>query len=268
MNNKLIAGKNEQVRSLLSPGDPGKAGSLDEEWRLMNAALERLGLAKPLPAKPLPAKRSGRLIVALDLTSSRAESLRQAQKATAAMFQAIRAIGSVAVKMIYYRGLCECRAGAWHDDAGVVSRSMLELSCKAGETQIARMLRLVLAEKEKVSGVVFVGDHCEEDPDELLDLAETLGKRSLPLFIFHEVVDHDEGALEAGPLFEEMAELSGGVYTEFRPDSGPILRELLSTVAAFSAAGHEGVKQVAQPVTAEARQLRGSLLMLPAPKSK
>src|SRR5271163_4110675 len=33
------------------------------------------------------------------------------------------------------------------------------------------------------------------------------------------------------------------------PDSGGILRELLSTGAAFSVAGHEGVKQIAQPVT-------------------
>jgi hypothetical protein len=251
MENKLITrnGNNQAVNSL------------DEAWRLMNEALERLGLAKRNTG-------GGRLIVALDLTSSRAESLRQAQKATAAMFAAIKAVGTVAVKLIYYCGDHECKAGAWQGDADAVSRSMLTLSCRAGYTQIARVLKLALAEKEKLSGVVFIGDHCENDEAELLNLAATLGKRSIPLFIFHEIVDYDGRALDARPVFERMAKLSSGVYAEFRPDSGAILRELLSTVAAFSASGHEGVKQVAQPVTAAARQLRGSLLMLPAPKDK
>ena len=79
--------------------------------------------------EPLPAQPSGRLIVALDLTGSRAESLKQARKATAAMFAAIKAVGAVAVKLAYYRGARECKAGAWHDDAETRCRSMLSLSC-------------------------------------------------------------------------------------------------------------------------------------------
>ena len=141
------------------------------------------------------------------------------------------------MKMLYYRGDHECKAGAWRDDAEAVSRAMLSLSCKAGNTQIARVLKLALAEKEKLSGVVFIGDHCEDDAPELLHLAATLGKRSVPLFIFHEIVDYDGRALDARPVFERMAKLSGGVYSEFRPDSGAVIRELLSTVAAFSVAG-------------------------------
>jgi hypothetical protein len=177
------------------------------------------------------------------------------------MFAAIKAVGAVALKLVYYRG-DQCKAGAWHDDAEAVSRSMLSLSCKAGYTQIARVLKLALAEKEKLSGVVFIGDHCEDDEPELLHLAATLGKRSVPLFIFHEIVDHDDCALDARPVFERMAKLSGGVYSEFRPDSGAVMRELLATVAAFSVAGPVGVKRVAQPVTAAARQLQGRLLLL------
>jgi hypothetical protein len=90
------------------------------------------------------------------------------------------------------------------------------------------------------------------------------GQKRIPIFVFHEVRDDDSLALQAQPLFEHMAEASGGVYTEFRPDSGAVMRELLSTVAAFSAAGHEGVKRVAQPVTAPARQLQARLLLGPA----
>jgi hypothetical protein len=36
---------------------------------------------------------------------------------------------------------------------------MRRLSCETGGTQIARVLRLALAETETVSGVVFIGDH-------------------------------------------------------------------------------------------------------------
>ena len=180
------------------------------------------------------------MIVALDLTASRTESLIRARIATAQMFAAIKAVGKVAVKLAYWRG-DECKATAWHDDADKITGAMLSLSCITGLTQICRVLKQSLAEKEKLSGIVLVVDHSEDNPDELMHLAATLGGRSIPLFIFHEVVDHDHHALQARPVFKQMAKLSGGVYSEFRPDSGDILRELLSTVAAFSVAGHEGV---------------------------
>jgi hypothetical protein len=245
----------------------GNNQALDEQRALMNKALERLGLVRRETSNAQRVMGAGRLIVALDLTGSRAESLKQAQKATAAMFTAIKTVGAVAVKLAYFRG-CECKAGAWQDDAERVTGAMLSLSCVTGNTQIGRVLKLALAEKERLSGVVFVGDHCEESANELLNLAATLGKRSIPLFIFHEVVDYDTRALDVRSLFQQMAKSSGGVYSEFRPDSGAVMRELLSTVAAYSAAGHEGVKKVAQPVTAAARQLQSSLLLLPAAKGK
>jgi hypothetical protein len=139
---------------------------------------------------------------------------------------------------------------------------MLRLSCRTGHTRIGKMLRFALDEKERLSGLVFIGDHCEENGPELAGLAQNLGARKIPIFVFHECSDHDTRSLEARPVFERMAALSGGVYAEFKPDSGATLRELLATVAVFSAAGHEGLKQVGQPLTPEARQLRGSLLLL------
>jgi hypothetical protein len=242
-------------------GHNGKAvTTLDDEWDLVNKALERLDQTGRL--RQSPARRGGRLIFGLDLTSSRSAALEQARIATASMFDTIKSIGAVAVKLVYYRGKSETRAGEWHDDPGVVREAMLRLSCKAGETQIARIMRHALAEKEKLSGVVFIGDHCEEDKWGLDDLAVKLGEKGVPLFIFHEVRDQDSLALEAQPIFEHMAKVSGGVYSEFRPGSGDILRELLATVAAFSAGGHDGLRLIGQPITTEARQLRSGLLLL------
>src|ERR1700685_745770 len=107
------------------------------------------------------------------------------------------------------------RATVWENDPAVVSRAMQKLSCEAGNTQIARVLRLALAEKEPVSGLVYVGDHCEDDGGELRELAASLGARSVPVFVFHECADDDRRSLKAKPVFKRMAEASGGVYVEF-----------------------------------------------------
>jgi hypothetical protein len=229
----------------------------------MNEALARLG------AVEIRTRRAaGHLIFGLDLTGSREASLCHARIATAAMFDTIKAIGKVAVKLIYYRGTNECRESRWHDNPAALSQSMLTLSCETGQTQIARLLRLALAEKEKLSGVLFVGDHCEDDADELLGLAQALGTKSIPLFVFHECADNDKRSLAAKPIFRSMANASGGVYVEFKPDSGAVLREMLTNVAAFSAAGVEGVRQIALAETPEARQLQGHLRLLPDPQGK
>lgn len=246
-------------RSPIIGGGAELALPLDNEWRLMNEALERLGLTeeKSQPRKP------GRLVVALDLTGSREPTLKQARVATAGMFEAIKSVGAIEVQLAYYRGANECRSTRWHDNPARLSETMQKLACETGQTQIARILNLVLAEKQPVAGVVFVGDHCEEEPSGLISLATKLRRRSTPLFVFHECADNNQPSLNAKPVFKAMAEASGGVYVEFKPDSGAVLREVLSSVAAFSAAGIEGVNQIEAPRTPEARQLRRQLMLGP-----
>ncbi len=235
--------------------------ALDAERRLLNEALTSLGETEKRSVARLIARRAGRLIFGLDLTGSREPGLKQARIATAAMFDAIRNFGSVEVKLVYYRGTDECRESSWYTEADVLRRSMLQLSCERGRTQIAKLLNLVLAQNEKPSAVVFVGDHCEEEDGELVRLAARLGEKHVPLFVFHECADHDDWSLRAKPVFRRMAEITGGVYVEFKPDSGDVLRELLPAVGAFSAAGAEGVERIALPVTTEARRLRSRLLL-------
>lgn len=232
--------------------------ALESERRLMDEALAQLDQTE---RKFNPVYPAGRLIFGLDLTASRKASLKRARIATAAMFDTIKVIGAVAVKLVYFRGDEECKAGEWHSDPTVVRRFMLGLSCKSGYTQITRMLRFVLAEKQRISGMVYIGDHCENAPETLLGLAEDLRRKSIPLFIFHECSDHDYRSLQAKPVFEQMAEISGGVYVEFDPDSAVALKELLSSVAAFSVAGAKGVEKLALAETSEARQLQRRLLL-------
>jgi len=232
--------------------------ALSPERQRTNETLARL------EASETPESRRGRLIVALDLTSSREHSLYQARIATAAMFDTIKALGTVAVKLVYYRGNDECRGSRWHSDPDILSQAMRRLGCETGATQIARVLRMALSEQDGVVGLVYVGDHCEEDPDELIELARLLGQRPLPLFVFHECADRDPRSLEAKPVFKGMAEVSGGAYVEFKPDSGTVLRELLANLGAFAAAGADGVRHAALLETAEAKQLQKHLLLGPA----
>src|SRR4051812_8649862 len=109
--------------------------ALDDEWRSMNAALERLGQGEAKRAT-LDARRSARLIFGLDLTGSRQAGLRQARLATPAMFTTMKAIGSGAVKLAYFPGP-DCKAADWKDDPAVVDRLMLRLSTETGSTQLA-----------------------------------------------------------------------------------------------------------------------------------
>jgi hypothetical protein len=235
--------------------------TLDVERRRMNEALARL---QPKAVKH--GRGQGRLIFGLDLTASREHSLKQARIATAAMFDTIKSLGAVAVKLVYYRG-SEIKASGWHDDPAALADGIRRLSTESGYTQIARLLRVALAEDGPVSGVVFVGDHCEDDAAKLQNLAQELGRKSIPLFVFHECADHDAMSIDAKPVFKRMAELSGGVYVEFKPDSGAALREMLSSIGALAAAGVEGVERVAVPETPAARQLQKELrLLLAAPK--
>jgi hypothetical protein len=240
--------------------------ALDAERLKMGEALELLN--KSQEARSL-ARRTGRLIFGLDLTASRDAGIKQARIATAAMFEAIARFGRVEIKLVYYRGTRECRASQWCAEPDVLCRSMLKLSCESGSTQIGRLLRVALDERESLSGVVLVVDHCEECAEEMHAVAALLRDKHIPLFLFHECDDRDAYSLQAKPVFKRMAGISGGVYVEFKPDSGEVLKELLPTIAAFSTAGVEGIEHIAPPRTPEARQLQGSLrLMLGNGKTK
>jgi hypothetical protein len=246
-----------------------RAGAVSRDARKIDAALERLGVGEiqtGLPRGNCGARKTGRLVVALDLTGSREWGLKAARKATAAMFQAIAALGSVAVKLVYFRGR-EIKAGLWQEDAEAVCRSMLTLSTAWGNTKIGRVLELVADEPGPVSAMVYVGDHSEEDGNELVKLAQRLGAKRIPVFVFQEISDDDDRWIKAKPVFEAIASASGGHYCPFNSGAADALQEMLSTVAAFSAAGSEGLKQVVQPLTVEARRLQGRLLMLPAASS-
>jgi hypothetical protein len=110
---------------------------------------------------------------------------------------------------------------------------MSKISCRAGQTQIGRILTHVRREAERAkTTLVFIGDACEENVDELAATAGELGRLGVKVFMFQEGTD---ASVEYA--FREIARLSGGAYCRFDASAPQQLAELLRAVAAFTVGG-------------------------------
>lgn len=185
----------------------------------------------------------GRLIFGLDATASRQPTWDRAMHLQAEMFSEAAALGGLDVQLVFYRGFGECKASKWHSEGEGLLRAMTAVTCLAGRTQIARLLRHAIKEtkRRKVDALVFVGDCMEEDVDELGHLAGELGLLGVPCFIFHE---GDEPI--ARSAFEQIARLSGGACCRFDAASARELRDLLSAVAVYAAGGRRALADFSQ----------------------
>jgi hypothetical protein len=185
----------------------------------------------------------GRLVFALDATMSRQPTWDMACAMQADMFREAAAIGSLDIRLVYFRGINECRASGWISDSAELARLMGRISCQGGSTQIGKVLSEARREAvaSGVRAVVFVGDAMEEAVDELCAKAGELGLLKVPVFIFQE--GHDPAAEQA---FREIARLTGGAWCRFDPGAASQLRELLRAVAAYAAGGRDALTRLAR----------------------
>ena len=117
-------------------------GTKDLQQRSSSSEIASFLKAAGEVAKP----RSGRLIFALDATMSRQPTWDRAMVHQASMFDAVGKAGDLAVQLVYFRGLDECRASKWVINARALRDLMLAISCLAGHTQIAAVLKHALDE--------------------------------------------------------------------------------------------------------------------------
>src|SRR5262245_19706772 len=128
-----------------------------------------------LAEKAQETARKGRLIFALDATASRQETWDAACQLQAEMFREVAGIGALDVQLVYYRGPeghpeGECRASRWYDSPAYLTKAMSSIVCRAGYTQIAKVLAHTRQEamRPRINALVFVGDACEECRDVLV----------------------------------------------------------------------------------------------------
>lgn len=209
-------------------------------------------VAKARSMSSYAAGARGRLVFALDATMSRQPAWDMACTLQADMFREAASLGSLDIRLVYYRGLNECRATAWLSDSAELARLMGKIDCRGGNTQIAKVLSEARREAVAagVRAVVFVGDAMEESADDLCVKAGELGMLKVPVFMFQE--GHDPTAERT---FREIARLSGGAWCRFDPGAAGQLRELLRAAAAFAAGGREALKRLSASAAGAANLL-------------
>lgn len=206
-------------------------------------------VAKARALSPHTPGARGRLIFALDATMSRQPTWDMACTLQADMFVEAAALGSLDIRLVYYRGFSECRASGWIADSGKLAALMSRIDCRGGNTQIGKVLGDARREAvdSGVRAVVFVGDAMEEQIDALCAKAGELGMLKVPVFMFQE--GHDPVAEQA---FREIARLTGGAWCRFDPGAATQLRELLRAAAAYAAGGREALLRLARSASGAA----------------
>lgn len=186
---------------------------------------------------------TGRLIFALDATLSRQPTWDMACALQADMFREAGSIGGLSIRLVYYRGLNECRASGWISDTAHLARLMSTIDCQGGQTQLGRVLSDARREAVAagVRAIVFVGDAMEENVDALCATSGELGLLKVPCFMFQEGNDPTAEA-----AFREIARLTGGAWCRFDMGSAAQLRELLRAAAAYAAGGREALVRLAK----------------------
>jgi hypothetical protein len=199
-------------------------------------------VAQARTVAPDQADRQGRLMFAIDATRSREATWDLACGLQMRMFQAAEAHGGLNVQLVYFRGVDECRASRWHDQARPLVDAMEGVTCRAGHTQIARVFRHALREHaaRRVAALVLVGDACEEEADEVVGLAGQLALVSLPVFTFHEGGDRS-----AQELFREIARVTRGAFHRLDRHAPQHLADALRAVAVYASGGTSSLRQLA-----------------------
>jgi hypothetical protein len=178
----------------------------------------------------------GRLLFAMDATASREPTWDQACALQGEMFVAAEGVGGLDVRLAFYRGFGEFKVSRWTSNGRELARLMGSVRCLAGRTQIGRVLRYAgeQCRESRINAVVFVGDCCEEDVDQVGHEAGELGLLGLPVFVFQDGNDRT-----ASQIFPQIAKLTRGAYSKFDRSSPEQLKRLLGAVAAYAAGGRQ-----------------------------
>lgn len=190
------------------------------------------------------AKGAGRLVLALDATMSRQPTWDLACDLQGEMFDAVGRSNPLQVQLVYFRGFNECRASKFVSDTGALKQLMVKIDCRAGHTQIGKVLSHALKEVSggKIAAMVYIGDAMEESIDELAEKAGRLGLHGVPLFVFQE--GRDAAAERA---FKELARLTRGAWFRFDRNAASTLARLLASVAVFATGGLKALEDRNRP---------------------
>lgn len=198
----------------------------------------------------------GRLIFAVDATMSRQPTWDRAAEIQTDMFEVAQSIGGLAVQLVFFRGRGEFHASEWTVTPAALAARMNSVSCRAGFTQLRRVLDHAAHEARatRVGALVYVGDCFEERAGAVAKSAAALALRGVPAFMFHEGDDPT-----AANVFKEVARLTKGVYASFDSGAARQLRELLMAAAVYATGGDVALRDYGEQVGGDVLRLSRSM---------
>src|SRR6202035_4880359 len=119
--------------------EAGKGGSLPEERPSASEDIAAF-VSRARAMSPHAAGARGSLVFALDAPMSGQPTWDMACALQADMFREAAALGSLDIRLVYYRGLNECRASGWISDTAQLAKLMATIDCRGGNTQIGKVL--------------------------------------------------------------------------------------------------------------------------------
>ena len=88
------------------------------------------------------------MIFALDATASRESTWSVARQLHTEMYLSARSLGGMNLQLCYFRGFAEFFSSRRESNADEIVRTMAEISCEAGATQIERVLAHAINESQ------------------------------------------------------------------------------------------------------------------------
>ena len=184
----------------------------------------------------------GKLIFALDATASRGPTWDMARGLTGDMIREAASVGQLEMQLVFFSGGMDtprrCASSEWMTDPTRFVRTMEQVRCESGYTQIAKALEHAVNEtmRDRVSATVLIGDMCEaeggDNIDRMAQTAHRLGQLRTPVFAF---LEGDDRTAEAA--FRKIAELSHGAFGRFDAGGAKQLGEMLKAAALFAVGG-------------------------------
>jgi hypothetical protein len=216
-----------------------------------------------VPPDPAMPRFRPRVVFCIDRTASRQDSFKPAKRLTDAVLGALP--GELELSLASFGGE-EVTFSPWTIDPARVRKVAAGLRCKAGYTQLLKVLRGVL-EIDAVRCVVHVGDMFEEDAHAAADMAAELARRGIRVIVLHDTSLRGanfspEAHDDARAVFQMLAQRTGGVLLPFDITALEELAKLMEALAVLTVGGTEMLKEQ-EPVMPAAREL---LRLLPPPR--
>lgn len=228
---------------------PANGGSVTVLGRLMALVA---GLLPRPPTACAGWNGRPRLVFGFDATASREPAWATARSVTDSLVRALP--GELDVALAVHGGGLLHTFTDFTSSAATLRDRAAGIACMSGPTRLVPLLSRCLA-TPGVRVVVYTGDVFEESPVRGRQIADSLGRAGIKLFILHDACDWM--ARKDAEIFLDLARRTGGCVLPFDVDAPARLRELLAAVAVYAVGGLALLEEKRKDMPGAAVLLRG-----------